>query len=172
MKKKLLIIFSILIVLVAAAIIVLPQTVFKPAPIHIHAGFQVYNNEKLQDFSDFKYMHEMPCTVNGKPIEGAHPDEQLERAHLHDQNGDVVHVHRKGATWKDLFTNIKYPIDQNAVAYDNGKKIDNFLNTEIKPYESLVIFEGNHKDDQKYLKKAVTKDRIREVEKGSETCSS
>lgn len=172
MKKKLLIVLGLLLVFMTSAIIVLSQTVFKPQPIHIHAGYQVYKDEKLQNFSDFKYMHEMPCTVNGKPIEGAKVDEQQEKAHLHDQNGDVVHVHRKGATWRDLFMNIKYPINESAVAYINGQKIENFLDREIIPYESVVIFEGKHTKDQELLKKAVTKKRIIEVENSSEYCSS
>jgi hypothetical protein len=172
MKKKLLFGISAVLVLVIAAVIILPQTILKPEPVHIHAGFHVYKDDKLQDFSDFKYMHEMPCTVDGKPIEGAHPDEQLEKAHLHDQNGDVVHVHRKGATWGDLFKNIKYPISKNAVVYNNGQRIENFLDREIVHYESVVIFEGKHMNDKKYLKDAVTKDRIVEVENGSETCGS
>lgn len=172
MKKKLLIGFAFLAVLIPAAVIILPQTLLKPEPIHIHAGFQVYKDEKLQNFSDFKYMHEMPCTVDGKPVENAHVDEQLEKAHLHDQNGDVVHVHRKGATWRDLFVNIKYPISENAVAYSNGQKVEDFLDHEIVAYESVVIFEGKHTKDQELLKKAVTKERVTEIENSSEYCAS
>jgi hypothetical protein len=172
MKKKLLFGIGTLLVLATAAIIILPQTILKTEPVHIHAGIHVYKDNKLQDFSDFKYMHEMPCTIDGKPIEGAVHDEQLEKAHLHDQNGDVVHVHRRGAKWGDLFTNIKYPISGNAVVYSNGQKVEDFLNKEIVAYESVVIFEGKHTDDQKHLKDAVTKERITEVENGSETCGS
>jgi hypothetical protein len=171
MKKKLLFGLGGLVVLAVAAAIILPQTLLKPKPVHIHAGFQVYKDESLQDFSDFKYMHEMPCTVDGKPIEGAHIDEQLEKAHLHDENGDVVHVHRKGALWRDLFTNIKYPISEDAVAYSNGKKVENILDKEIAAFESVVFFEGKHTKDQELLKKAVTKERITEIENSSEYCA-
>lgn len=150
----------------------LQKNVIKPKPIHIHAGFQVYKDDKLLDFSDFKYMHEAPCTVDGKPLEDAHVDEQLEKAHLHDHTGDVVHVHRKDALWNDLFANIKYPIDEKAVVYIDGKRVNNFLDLEIKPYTSTVIFIGNHSDDQKYLKDAVEKEYIQKIEKKSETCSS
>lgn len=170
MKKVISIIF--VFIFIAAGGFALSQALDKPEPIHIHAGFQVYKDEKLQDFSDFKYMHELPCTVNGKPVEGAKVDEQKEKAHLHDQTGDVVHVHRKGARWSDLFTNINYTIDKNAAVYINGKKIDKFLEREIQPYESVVIFLGKTKDEQKYLKDAVKKDYIEKVENKSETCSS
>ncbi len=171
--KKRIIALGIFLSLIVSAVIILPQTLLKPEPIHIHAGFQVYADDKLQDLSDFKYMHEMPCSIDGKPVEGAPKDEQQERAHLHDQTGDVVHVHRQGGTWGDLFKNIKYEInDEEAVVYSNGQKIENFLDREIVPYESIVIFAGKHTDDQKYLKSAVKKDYILQVEKKSETCGS
>lgn len=170
--KKRLIALSIVLISTVAAVIILPQTLLKPEPIHIHAGFQVYKNDQLQDFSDFKYMHEMPCTIDGKALEGAPKDEQQEKAHLHDQTGDVVHVHRKGAKWGDLFTNIKYPIDPNAVVYSNGQKVEDFLEKDIIANESVVIFEGKHTKDKEYLENAVTKERIKEVENSSENCAS
>lgn len=151
--------------------LILSQTIIKPKHIHIHAGFQVYLDGKLQDFSDFKYMHEKPCTIDGKPLEGARTDEQLEKAHLHDQTGDIVHSHRDNAVWRDLFINLKYPIDKDAVVYINREKVEDFLSKKIKPYESAVIFLGKHTDDLKVLKNALKKDYILKIEKKSETCS-
>jgi hypothetical protein len=170
--KKIIIAILLLIIVGTVSVVILPQTLLKPKPVHFHAGVQVYKDEKLQDFSNFKYMHEAPCTVNGKPVQNAHEDEQGEKAHLHDHVGDVVHVHRINATWGDLFTNIKYPLDEKAVAYVNGKQISNILEQKIQPYESVVIFVGKHTDDQKYLKNAVTKKHIQDIEHRSETCSS
>jgi hypothetical protein len=161
------------IVILIAGTVILQKTIIKPKDVHFHAGFQVYVDDKLQNFSDFAYMHEKPCTVNGKPLPGSNTNEQEEKAHLHDQIGDVVHVHRESATWNDLFINIKYPIDpKNSVGYINAKKDIDFLNRKIEPYDSLVVFIGKHADDRKYLKTAVTKDRIKQIEKKSETCSS
>lgn len=171
MKKFLFYTLAILAVLTPAALIILPQTLLKPEPIHLHAGFQVYKDDKLQDFSDFKYMHEMPCTIDGKAVEGEPKDEQQEKAHLHDQTGDVVHVHRKGAKWGDLFTNIKYPLDENTTVYSDGQKVENFLEKDIVVNESVVIFEGKHTKDNEYLKNAVSKERIKEVENSSENCA-
>ena len=149
----------------------LSQTVFKPKPVHFHAGFQVYADDKLQDFSNFKYMHQKPCTIDGKPMEGEKEDEQMEKAHLHDQIGDVVHVHRAGAKWKDLFINIKYPMNENNITgYINGVKTENILDQKIEPYQSVVFFVGKHTDDKKYLEKAVKVDYIKKIEKKSEQC--
>ncbi len=170
--KKILIGILLLIIIGVVAVVVLPQTLLKPKPVHFHAGFQVYKDGKLQSFTGNKYMHEAPCAVDGKPV-ASNGDEQSEKAHLHDHVGDVVHSHRNNPTWGDLFTNIKYPIDEkNVVAYINGNKVDDILVEKIKPYDSVIIFIGKHTDDEKYLKSAVTKKRIQEIEKRSETCSS
>ena len=169
--KKVLIVILFLISIGTIATVILPRTILKAKPVHYHAGFQVYKDGKLQDFSDFKYMHEKPCTADGKPIEDPNPDEQMEKAHLHDNDGDVVHVHREKARWKDLFQNIKYPIGENVTGYVNGKKVDDILDQPITKDESVIFFIGKNPDETKLLKKAVTVQRIREVEKKSETCS-
>lgn len=160
------------VVLIGVVWYALSQTVFKPKPVHYHAGFQVYVNDKLQSFSGNQYMHEKPCVLsNGQSTADTDEDDQGEKAHLHDHIGDVVHVHRNGAMWSDLFFNIKYPLDGKiSAAYINGQKVDDILKQPIKPYDSVVIFVGKHTDDQKYLKNIVTKVHIQSVEKKSESC--
>jgi hypothetical protein len=138
--------------------------------IHYHAGFQVYLNDSLRDFSDLKYMHGASC-VEG-PVTPAPVDDQIEKAHLHDGVGDVVHVHRAHAVWGDLFKNINYPIDSTASAYINGQPINNFLSFPIKPYDSLIIFEGINTDINSKLNQEVTKAHIVEIEQKSESCGS
>jgi hypothetical protein len=136
--------------------------------LHYHAGFQVYENGKLKSFADIRYMHDKPCTGNPSPEELYDP---MERAHLHDLVGDVVHVHREHVTWGDLFTNLKYPVDEsNAEAYVNGHKVNGILSYPIKPYDSLVLLIGTHGDPKQYIAKEVTKAHVQQVEKGSETC--
>jgi hypothetical protein len=169
--KRIIIIIWIFLILLSGGYLV-KRTIFKSEPIHIHAGFQVYKDNKLVDFSDFKYMHEMPCTINGKPVDDHEEDEQIEKAHLHDQVGDVVHVHRENAVWRDLFANIKYPIEGSFVAYVNGKKVDNVLDHEIVPYETITIFIGQNSDQETKLRNAVKKERIEQIENKSENCSS
>lgn len=160
-----------LIILVSAGVYFYWQTVGAKKEVHFHAGFQVYENDKLLDFSDLKYMQVVPCTADGAEI---HMDEQIEKAHLHDNIGDVVHVHREGAVWSDLFKNIKYNIDPRNIniAYKNGKVEQNILKSPIQPYDSIIISVGKNKLTGSQLKKAVTKDRILEAEKRSETCGS
>lgn len=140
----------------------------KPKEIHIHAGFAVFENNKQLDFSDFKYMKISPC--NTEENDDIEVDEQLEKAHLHDQVGDVVHVHRENAEWGDFFENIKYDIDDNTVSFINGKGIKDLKDTKIAPYDSLVMLVGKN-DEKLALSKAIKKSHIQEIEKRSENCA-
>lgn len=136
----------------------------KPAEVHYHAGFIVVENNQKIDFSGFKYMKIEPCGDH------EHADEQLEKAHLHDSVGDVVHVHRDDPKWSDLFTNIKYPLDYSkTTAYLNGQKIESFQDQTILPFDSIVILVGEN-DVEKALAQTVQKPHIEEVEKKSENC--
>ncbi|HYD35112.1 MAG TPA: hypothetical protein VD999_03535 [Vitreimonas sp.] len=138
--------------------------------VHYHAGFQVYVDDVKQDYSDWKYMNFTPC---GDHQEKQTPEEeQQEKAHLHDGNGDVVHVHRPGATWGDLFKNIGVTLDANkeVVAYSGDQKITDILTKPIEANQSIVIVVGAQEKANEYLPNRVTLERIAEVEKKSELC--
>lgn len=138
---------------------------------HYHAGFQVYIDNELQDFSDLQYMKLAPCSDHH--AEDLSPEqEQLEKAHLHDSNGDVVHLHRNNVTWRDLFINMEYELpDRSRVAYINGDLVsDDVLDHPVQAYDSLVIFIGTNNDVPEKLTHAVTRERIEEVEGLSEDC--
>ncbi len=137
----------------------------QPKVIHFHAGFQVYVDGKLQDYSDQKYMSLLPC---GKTYTDL-ALEQAEKAHLHSQVGDIVHVHRMGATWGDLFKNMRvsFPKSKVILGYTHGKKILNILQQPIYPYDRVIILIGTHKDIKTYLPQQVTISHILKIEKGS-----
>lgn len=140
-----------------------------PSDVHFHAGFIVVKNNKLEDFSATKYMLIRPCTQN-KEKEESEKNTQIEKAHLHNNVGDVVHIEQEEAKWSDLFINLKYTINYSeSIAYLNGKQVENFQNLLIKPYDSLIVFIST-KNADKYLSKAVTKKHIIETEKKSEDC--
>lgn len=144
----------------------------KTLVVHYHAGFIVVKNNQQENFSDAKYMKIEPCRT-GKSTHQEPEEEQLEKAHLHDDVGDVVHVENNQAKWSDLFTNIRYDINYSeAEAYINGEKITGFQNRLIKPYDSLVIFLGNENNIEKFLPLTVTKTHIQEAESKSEDCGS
>lgn len=133
--------------------------------VHYHAGFQVYVDDVKQDFSDFKYMKIEPCGTDHS--EG---DEQLEKAHLHDNIGDVVHVHRDGAKWSDLFQNIAFTIESPVQGYLNGQLVPQVLTMPIIGNGSMVFFVGDNTDIPQKVAGRVSQDHIIEVEAMSEKC--
>ena len=100
----------------------------KTEDVHYHAGFRVYIDGQLQNYSDYKYMNFVPCSEHDE--KKSKEEEQIERAHLHDGVGDVVHVHKAGANWGDLFKNI-------GVTLPSEPEI---LQQTIEPNSSIVIF--------------------------------
>lgn len=140
--------------------------------VHYHAGFQVYVDNELQDFSDLKYMNTEPCGSHEETHATAE-DEQQEKAHLHDNIGDVVHSHREGAIWRDLFTNMPYNIEEEDLEmYVNGERVEDErpLDRPIVPYESVVFFVGENDDIQEKLQSAVGRTHIETTEQRSENC--
>src|SRR5258706_10677792 len=159
-----------LIFIVAIAISSVYFLIFrKPAKeIHYHAGFLVYVDGQLQDFTPSKYMETQPCYTN--KVKHPPEDNQKEKAHLHDGIGDVVHVHRANTTWGDLFKNIdfSFPATESAVGYINNTQINDIFHYPIKPDDSAIIVSGDIKAID--LKRYVTVDHIKEIESKSETC--
>jgi hypothetical protein len=138
--------------------------------VHYHAGFQVYINGVKQDYSGIEFMHIKPCMTEG---ESKHDlSDPIERAHLHDDVGDVVHIHDDGVVWKMLYDYLKIgsPV---RIGYINGKEFPGFLAGKIEPYDSLIGFIGEKPANwQELVDQRVTRERIVEVEGKSENCGS
>lgn len=168
-KQKIAIFVLIDILIVAALVTFFIMRGQTKKEVHYHAGFQIYVNNVLQDFSDLKYQQIKPC---GGIFD--HEDDQIEKAHLHDNIGNVVHVHRDNAVWGDLLKNIKFQIPEGKefVGYLNGTRKDDILTYPILPYDSVVFFSGPIIDMNHKLQARVTDDAIKEVEKKSENCGS
>ncbi len=168
--KRLLITFSLFLLVLIAAIFSwnhLAPVKIEP-PVHYHAGFRVYIDGTLQDYSDTKYMNYTMCSATAtKPTKS---EDQEEKAHLHDGVDDVVHVERNGATWGDLFTNIKvqFPKDKPLVGYIDGKKIADIMHTPITAYTTAIFVVGTDAPD--HSQEVVPLAHIKEVEATSEIC--
>lgn len=124
--------------------------------IHYHAGFIVYVDGVRQDYSDYKYMNFTPCTEHA--VKKSREEEQIEKAHLHDGVGDVVHVHRNGAKWGDLLKNINVNLPSET----------DILKQTIEPNSSVVIIIGLPVSTPE----KVPIEHIKEVEAKSELCGS
>lgn len=167
---------SILIIIAIVAIAggLLVREVNRPADeaetVHIHAAFHVYRDGVLQDFTDLKYMSVKPCSEDEHEEALSPENELLERAHLHDGVGDVVHIHRPAVTWRALFENIGYEVPADAGGYVDGAFVENILQKEVRAYERVIIYTGELRDPA--LKHALVPDRARieTVEAQSELC--
>jgi hypothetical protein len=167
--KKIIITILCIICIILGYVYMRSKTVSTTTKIHYHAGFMVYLDGKLQDFSKDIYMNKEFCSLPHK-IET--PEEiQIAKAHLHDNIGDIVHVHSPGAVWGDLFANIHYsfPDGKQIIGYINGQTVPDILHYPIKPYDSIVIVIGDTSSVDRT--KMVSKNHIVEVEKQSEGCS-
>lgn len=168
-KKFLLFIILLAILLLGSGVFIRAQKLFIPQKTHYHAGFVVFQNDKKLDFSDLKYMSIEPCVLDNKRENDSPEQVQVEKAHLHDNVGDLIHVERTSAKWQDLFTNIHYSLDYaKTTGYINGKQVNNYQFQSIKPFDSLVIFID--KNDPKLLTQAVTKDYMIKMAKKSTNC--
>lgn len=140
---------------------------------HYHAGFIVIKDNQIVDFSKPEFMSFTPCVVAGAKEEETPEQLQIEKAHLHDEIGDVIHIEEDNAKWGDLFTNLHYPINYSeTTAYINSKKVPNIQNMPIRHYQSAVIFIGASDGAQKFLSQAVTKEHIKEAAAKSKDCGS
>lgn len=135
---------------------------------HFHAGFTVYINGEKQDYSNIRFMHLDVCSIPGKQDD--HAMDKKDTVHLHDNVGDVAHIHVENVTWGMLFANmnVSFPKDTPIRGYRNGKIIQDILNEPIQKDDSIILVAGDKKkvDTSSY----VTIRRIREVEGKSNTC--
>lgn len=141
----------------------------RQASVHYHAGFRIYLDGVLQDYRDYRYMNYTACSEHE---EESAEEEQMEKAHLHDQVGDVVHVHRTGGEWGDLLKNagIALPSDKPLTGYVDGQKVENILDYPIEANRTAILVVGE--EGQEHGSEMVPKEHIAEVEAKSELCGS
>lgn len=135
--------------------------------VHMHAGFQVYDGEEQLDFSGVEYMYVGQCD------DMKDPERLQDRVHLHDQIGDVVHIHAPGITWKDLFWSLEKEelIDEIDRMIVDGEEVDVNLEKEIKAYERTIFLIENDMSVDQAWDDIMSLDHIIQVEQES-TCDS
>lgn len=85
-----------------------------PEPVHFHANFALFVDGQRVDLSGDEYMEEVGACKTGERIL------PTERAHLHNNNPDVAHVHHEGVTWGHLLANLGYGLGQEYLALKGG----------------------------------------------------
>ncbi len=134
---------------------------------HLHAGFKIYKDGQLIDFSSSKYMFFSNCGVNEDDMSTVQ-----ERVHLHNNVGDVAHVHAKGVTWRNLFQSLRFNLseEQIPVMYLNDVNSPDLLDKEISNLDSAVFIIGTSDDVDTLRNRAVELEYIEEIAKSSENC--
>jgi len=91
-------------VLGALIILVIRFATYKLPAVHYHANFDVYINGQRELFRGPTYYEEETACKVGNNITPA------DRAHMHDNIDDVIHVHDHAVTWEQFFNNIGWSI--------------------------------------------------------------
>src|SRR5258706_1515006 len=112
--------------LIKAAIVKAPKPTVEVA-YHAHFNIKIYMGGVAVDLSQAKYQ-----SVEGKELN--------ENVHLHDGNGDVVHIHKKGVTLGKFLTslNMNYSKDTFKL-FGNGKENTTFLDYMPQDLDRIVI---------------------------------
>ena len=154
--------------------------------VHYHAGFALFKNGKRVDFSKAKYMTVSPCDSSEKQSFGvsvAHGHDTTEHeeqkayhandVHLHDGNGQVVHVHADGITWQNFFDSLQYDTSSLETAVSNGERVEasQFLEQTITKHERVVFLDDKTSYEPSMMEQIPSKERIIEVGNESEKCS-
>jgi hypothetical protein len=76
---------------------------------HYHANFVVYINGQREDFKNASYYEEeTACKASSNMV-------PVDRAHMHDNTNDVVHVHDHAVTWGQFFSNLGWSVGRDFI---------------------------------------------------------
>ena len=128
---------------------------YEPERIHYHANFQVFINGQREQFADPTLYEESGASCS--------EEEQMvpmERAHIHDNVNDVVHVEDHAVTWGQFFTNLGWMVDAKVIETPsqtlladpshkisfilNGQSTDNISNRVIGDQDKLLVDYGGN----------------------------
>lgn len=142
--------------LVVGVVIVLGIRFFtyKPESVHYHANFQVFVNNQREQFADPMLYEE-----SGAACSEEKQMTPMERAHMHDNINDVVHVEDHAVTWGQFFTNLGWVVDAKVIETPsqvllpdndhkisfilNGQTMDNISNRVISDQDKLLVDYGD-----------------------------
>jgi len=141
----------------AAVVLGIRFATYKVESVHYHANFALYINGQREELKAASYYTEVEtCTLDTAMVPS-------ERAHMHDNVNNVVHVEDHSATWGQFFTNLGWVMGPTFIASpdgtiysDNGDNKLNLMlngqdytgfggmqNTVIKDTDKLLVSYGN-----------------------------
>jgi hypothetical protein len=104
------------IIIGATAILSLRYFAYSPERTHYHANFDIYINGRREAFKNPMYYEEEAggiCSLDTAMTPG-------ERAHMHDNVGDVVHVEDHAVTWGQFFQNLRWTVNDKLIQTPNN----------------------------------------------------
>jgi hypothetical protein len=85
---------------------------------HYHANFALHINGEQEKFDSFTFFEEVQsCSAEDH-------NNPRHRAHMHQPENDLVHVHAEGVTWGHFFANLGYGLTNKAITTDDGVFVD------------------------------------------------
>lgn len=141
---------------------------------HEHADFALFLMGERFDFSKDKYMNYEPCAISSKSLLPSvyaheHSSNEVERGDvdLHNNNGNVIHVHREGINYSDFFITLGMEFNDTSFSDDEGnsykeddqnefrffinnQEVDSLTSREIRDFDRVLISYGTRnrsKDD-------------------------
>lgn len=113
-----------------------------PEKTHYHANFAVYVNGQREKFEGPRYYEETEatsCTLE-------HVESPTERAHMHGNVNNVVHVEDHLVTWGNFFQNIGWVVSpdlikspKQMILADPERKVTFMLNDKVVPDVTKLI---------------------------------
>jgi len=138
MDKKLLI-YVLAALIIAALLFGLASNPLKPKQeeMHRHFDFKLYREGQAVDLSQDQY----------QSVEGHELDE---RVHLHDNNGDVMHVHAEGVTLDEFLASlgIELPVASETKVFVNGDFEPRGLAYQPQDVDQILVVHGQATDEQ------------------------
>ena len=126
---------------------------YKPDRVHYHANFSLYINGTRERFVSHAYYEEegSSCTLD-KSIT------PINRAHMHDLENDIIHVHDSAVSWGNFFENLGWTVTDRLVESPdnvyladkhhkvrfilNGQPVTNITNKVIGDQDRLLVDYG------------------------------
>lgn len=102
------------------------QAGIKYIPPHYHANFAMYVNGERIEFTDPKYSEDVAgCSISGEIV----PED---RAHLHENNQDTIHIHAPWVSWGHFFANNGFAFWADYLILDSGDKYFNTQSAQVQ----------------------------------------
>ena len=112
------------IILGVLVLLVIRFFTYSPPQVHYHANFAVYINGQREQFKGQQYYQEVAVCSSTNAI-----TLPQQRAHMHDNINDVVHVHDHAVTWGQFFDNLGWYVGPDFIETADGHLYQNAGNS-------------------------------------------